>query len=200
MKTFLDIMKILLNKDGDRLVFAILCADVVALFFIRCIIAWLVLVFCCAYLIWSLIIFLFQRYRSYREKQKYKRQNAKKEADERVMRKNLAKDLFHTLEYLPKQLLCYAILKGEKSSTFQNVWMFNDFNELYPIEINKIDSLRVPHYPQIEFTKIQTNYRQTSIMILPELVELIMNDITNNRYTLQKVVKNINKYYDMINE
>lgn len=200
MKTFLDIMKILLNKDGNRLVFAILCADVVALFFIRCIIAWLVLVFCCAYLIWSLIIFLFQRYRSYREKQKYKRQNAKKEADDRVMRKNLAKDLFHTLEYLPKQLLCYAILKGEKSSTFQNVWMFNDFNELYPIEINKIDSLRVPHYPQIEFTKIQTNYRQTSIMILPELVELIMNEITNNRYTLQKVVKNINKYYDMINE
>lgn len=200
MKTFLDIMKILLNKDGDRLVFAILCADVVALFFIRCIIAWLVLVFCCAYLIWSLIIFLFQRYRSYREKQKYKRQNAKKEADDRVMRKKLAKDLFHTLEYLPKQLLCYAILKGKKSSTFQNVWMFNDFNELYPIEINKIDSLRVPHYPQIEFTKIQTNYRQTSIMILPELVELIMNEITNNRYTLQKVVKNINKYYDMINE
>lgn len=200
MKTFLDIMKILLNKDGNRLVFAILCADVVALFFIRCIIAWLVLVFCCAYLIWSLIIFLFQRYRSYREKQKYKRQNAKKEADDRVIRKNLAKDLFHTLEYLPKQLLCYAILKGEKSSTFQNVWMFNDFNELYPIEINKIDSLRVPHYPQIEFTKIQTNYRQTSIMILPELVELIMNEITNNRYTLQKVVKNINKYYDMINE
>ena len=200
MKTFLDIMKILLIKDGNRLVFAILCADVVALFFIRCIIAWLVLVFCCAYLIWSLIIFLFQRYRSYREKQKYKRQNAKKEADDRVIRKNLAKDLFHTLEYLPKQLLCYAILKGEKSSTFQNVWMFNDFNELYPIEINKIDSLRVPHYPQIEFTKIQTNYRQTSIMILPELVELIMNEITNNRYTLQKVVKNINKYYDMINE
>ncbi|WP_337502608.1 hypothetical protein [Segatella sp.] len=200
MKTFLDIMKILLNKDGNRLVFAILCVDVVALFFIRCIIAWLVLVFCCAYLIWSLIIFLFQRYRSYREKQKYKRQNAKKEADDRVMRKNLAKDLFHTLEYLPKQLLCYAILKGEKSSTFQNVWMFNDFNELYPIEINKIDSLRIPHYPQIEFTKIQTNYRQTSIMILPELVELIMNEITNNRYTLQKVVKNINKYYDMINE
>ena len=193
-------MKILLTKDGNRLVFAILCADVVALFFIRCIIAWLVLVFCCAYLIWSLIIFLFQRYRSYREKQKYKRQNAKKEADDRVMRKKLAKDLFHTLEYLPKQLLCYAILKGEKSSTFQNVWMFNDFNELYPIEINKIDSLRVPHYPQIEFTKIQTNYRQTSIMILPELVELIMNEITNNRYTLQKVVKNINKYYDMINE
>lgn len=193
-------MKILLTKDGNRLVFAILCADVVALFFIRCIIAWFVLVFCCAYLIWSLIIFLFQRYRSYREKQKYKRQNAKKEADDRVMRKNLAKDLFHTLEYLPKQLLCYAILKGEKSSTFQNVWMFNDFNELYPIEINKIDSLRVPHYPQIEFTKIQTNYRQTSIMILPELVELIMNEITNNRYTLQKVVKNINKYYDMINE
>lgn len=200
MKTFLDIMKILLTKDGNRLVFAILCADVVVLFFIRCIIAWLVLVFCCAYLIWSLIIFLFQRYRSYREKQKYKRQNAKKEADDRVMRKNLAKDLFHTLEYLPKQLLCYAILKGKKSSTFQNVWMFNDFNELYPIEINKIDSLRVPHYPQIEFTKIQTNYRQTSIMILPELVELIMNEITNNRYTLQKVVKNINKYYDMINE
>lgn len=200
MKTFLDIMKILLTKDGNRLVFAILCADVVALFFIRCIIAWLVLVFCCAYLIWSLIIFLFQRYRSYREKQKHKRQNAKKEADDRVMRKNLAKDLFHTLEYLPKQLLCYAILKGEKSSTFQNVWMFNDFNELYPIEINKIDSLRVPHYPQIEFTKIQTNYRQTSIMILPELVELIMNEITNNRYTLQKVVKNINKYYDMIYE
>lgn len=200
MKTFLDIMKILLTKDGNRLVFAILCADVVVLFFIRCIIAWIVLVFCCAYLIWSLIIFLFQRYRSYREKQKYKRQNAKKEADDRVMRKNLAKDLFHTLEYLPKQLLCYAILKGEKSSTFQNVWMFNDFNELYPIEINKIDSLRVPHYPQIEFTKIQTNYRQTSIMILPELVELIMNEITNNRYTLQKVVKNINKYYDMINE
>lgn len=200
MKTFLDIMKILLTKDGNRLVFAILCADVVVLFFIRCIIAWLVLVFCCAYLIWSLIIFLFQRYRSYREKQKYKRQNAKKEADDRVMRKKLAKDLFHTLEYLPKQLLCYAILKGEKSSTFQNVWMFNDFNELYPIEINKIDSLRVPHYPQIEFTKIQTNYRQTSIMILPELVELIMNEITNNRYTLQKVVKNINKYYDMINE
>ncbi len=200
MKTFLDIMKILLTKDGNRLVFAILCADVVALFFIRCIIAWLVLVFCCAYLIWSLIIFLFQRYRSYREKQKYKRQNAKKEAEDRVMRKNLAKDLFHTLEYLPKQLLCYAILKGEKSSAFQNVWMFNDFNELYPIEINKIDSLRVPHYPQIEFTKIQTNYRQTSIMILPELVELIMNEITNNRYTLQKVVKNINKYYDMINE
>lgn len=200
MKTFLDIIKILLNKDGNRLVFAILCADVVALFFIRCIIAWLVLVFCCAYLIWSLIIFLFQRYRSYREKQKYKRQNAKKEADDRVMRKNLAKDLFHTLEYLPKQLLCYAILKGKKSSTFQNVWMFNDFNELYPIEINKIDSLRVPHYPQIEFTKIQTNYRQTSIMILPELVELIMNEITNNRHTLQKVVKNINKYYDMINE
>lgn len=200
MKTFLDIMKILLTKDGNRLVFAILCADVVALFFIRCIIAWLVLVFCCAYLIWSLIIFLFQRYRSYREKQKYKRQNAKKEAEDRVMRKNLAKDLFHTLEYLPKQLLCYAILKGEKSSAFQNVWMFNDFNELYPIEINKIDSLRVPHYPQIEFTKIQTNYRQTSIMILPELVELIMNEITNNRYTLQKLVKNINKYYDMINE
>lgn len=200
MKTFLDIMKILLTKDGNRLVFAILCADVVVLFFIRCIIAWIVLVFCCAYLIWSLIIFLFQRYRSYREKQKYKRQNAKKEADDRVMRKNLAKDLFHTLEYLPKQLLCYAILKGKKSSTFQNVWMFNDFNELYPIEINKIDSLRVPHYPQIEFTKIQTNYRQTSIMILPELVELIMNEITNNRYTLQKVVKNINKYYDMINE
>lgn len=200
MKTFLDIMKILLTKDGNRLIFAILCADVVALFFIRCIIAWLVLVFCCAYLIWSLIIFLFQRYRSYREKQKYKRQNAKKEADDRVMRKNLAKDLFHTLEYLPKQLLCYAILKGKKSSTFQNVWMFNDFNELYPIEINKIDSLRVPHYPQIEFTKIQTNYRQTSIMILPELVELIMNEITNNRYTLQKVVKNINKYYDMIYE
>ena len=200
MKTFLDIMKILLTKDGNRLVFAILCADVVVLFFIRCIIAWIVLVFCCAYLIWSLIIFLFQRYRSYREKQKYKRQNAKKEADDRVMRKNLAKDLFHTLEYLPKQLLCYAILKGEKSSTFQNVWMFNDFNELYPIEINKIDSLRVPHYPQIEFTKIQTNYRQTSIMILPELVELIMNEITNNRYTLQNVVKNINKYYDMINE
>lgn len=200
MKTFLDIMKILLTKDGNRLVFAILCADVVALFFIRCIIAWLVLVFCCAYLIWSLIIFLFQRYRSYREKQKYKRQNAKKEAEDRVMRKNLAKDLFHTLEYLPKQLLCYAILKGEKSSAFQNVWMFNDFNEIYPIEINKIDSLRVPHYPQIEFTKIQTNYRQTSIMILPELVELIMNEITNNRYTLQKVVKNINKYYDMINE
>lgn len=200
MKTLLDIMKILLTKDRNRLVFAILCADVVALFFIRCIIAWIVLVFCCAYLIWSLIIFLFQRYRSYREKQKYKRQNAKKEADDRVMRKNLAKDLFHTLEYLPKQLLCYAILKGKKSSTFQNVWMFNDFNELYPIEINKIDSLRVPHYPQIEFTKIQTNYRQTSIMILPELVELIMNEITNNRYTLQKVVKNINKYYDMINE
>ncbi|WP_308245656.1 hypothetical protein [uncultured Prevotella sp.] len=200
MKTFLDIMKILLTKDGNRLIFAILCADVVALFFIRCIIAWLVLVFCCAYLIWSLIIFLFQRYRSYREKQKYKRQNAKKEADDRVMRKNLAKDLFHTLEYLPKQLLCYAILKGKKSSTFLNVWMFNDFNELYPIEINKIDSLRVPHYPQIEFTKIQTNYRQTSIMILPELVELIMNEITNNRYTLQKVVKNINKYYDMIYE
>lgn len=200
MKTFLDIMKILLTKDANRLVFAILCADVVALFFIRCIIAWLVLVFCCAYLIWSLIIFLFQRYRSYREKQKYKRQNAKKEADDRIMRKNLAKDLFHTLKYLPKQLLCYAILKGEKSSTFQNVWMFNDFNELFPIEINKIDSLRVPHYPQIEFTKIQTNYRQTSIMILPELVELIMNEITNNRYTLQKVVKNINKYYDMINE
>lgn len=200
MKTFLDIMKILLTKDGNRLVFAILCADVVVLFFIRCIIAWLVLVFCCAYLIWSLIIFLFQRYRSYREKQKYKRQNAKKEADDRVMRKKLAKDLFHTLEYLPKQLLCYAILKGKKSSTFQNVWMFNDFNELYPIEINKIDSLRVPHYPQIEFTKIQTNCRQTSIMILPELVELIMNEITNNRYTLQKVVKNINKYYDMINE
>lgn len=200
MKTFLDIMKILLTKDANRLVFAILCADVVALFFIRCIIAWLVLVFCCAYLIWSLIIFLFQRYRNYREKQKYKRQNAKKEAEDRVMRKNLAKDLFHTLEYLPKQLLCYAILKGEKSSTFQNVWMFNDFNELFPIEINKIDSLRVPHYPQIEFTKIQTNYRQTSIMILPELVELIMNEITNNRYTLQKVVKNINKYYDMINE
>ncbi len=200
MKTFLDIMKILLTKDGNRLVFAILCADVVALFFIRCIIAWLVLVFCCAYFIWSLIIFLFQRYRSYSEKQKYKRQNAKKEAYDRVMRKNLAKDLFHTLEYLPKQLLCYAILKGKKSSTFQNVWMFNDFNELYPIEINKIDSLRVPHYPQIEFTKIQTNYRQTSIMILPELVELIMNEITNNRYTLQNVVKNINKYYDMINE
>lgn len=200
MKTFLGIMKILLTKDGNRLAFAILCADVVALFFIRCIIAWIVLGFCCAYLIWSLIIFLYQRYRSYREKQKYKRQNAKKEADDRVMRKKLAKDLFHTLEYLPKQLLCYAILKGEKSSTFQNVWMFNDFNELYPIEINKIDSLRVPHYPQIEFTKIQTNYRQTSIMILPELVELIMNEITNNRYTLQKVVKNINKYYDMINE
>ncbi len=200
MKTFLDIMKILLTKDGNRLVFAILCADVVALFFIRCIIAWIVLAFCCAYLIWSLIIFLFQRYRSYSEKQKYKRQNAKKEADDRVMRKKLAKDLFHTLEYLPKQLLCYAILKGKKSSTFQNVWMFNDFNELYPIEINKIDSLRVPHYPQIEFTKIQTNYRQTSIMILPELVELIMNEITNNRYTLQNVVKNINKYYDMINE
>lgn len=200
MKTFLGIIKILLTKDGDRLVFAILCADVVALFFIRCIIAWLVLVFCCAYLIWSLIIFLFQRYRSYREKQKYKRQNAKKEAEDRVMRKKLARDLFHMLEYLPKQLLCYAILKGEKSSTFQNVWMFNDFNELYPIEINKIDSLRVPHYPQTEFTKIQTNYRQTSIMILPELVELIMNEITNNRYTLQKVVKNINKYYDMINE
>lgn len=200
MKTFLGIIKILLTKDGDRLVFAILCADVVALFFIRCIIAWLVLVFCCAYLIWSLIIFLFQRYRSYREKQKYKLQNAKKEAEDRVMRKNLARDLFHMLEYLPKQLLCYAILKGEKSSTFQNVWMFNDFNELYPIEINKIDSLRVPHYPQTEFTKIQTNYRQTSIMILPELVELIMNEITNNRYTLQKVVKNINKYYDMINE
>lgn len=200
MKTFLGIMKILLTKDGNRLAFAILCADVVALFFIRCIIAWIVLGFCCAYLIWSLIIFLYQRYRSYREKQKYKRQNAKKEADDRVMRKHLARDLFHTLEYLPKQLLCYAILKGEKSSTFQNVWMFKDFNELYPIEINKIDSLRVPHYPQIEFTKIQTNYRQTSIMILPELVELIMNEITNNRYTLQKVVKNINKHYDMINE
>lgn len=200
MKTFLGIMKILLTKDGNRLAFAILCADVVALFFIRCIIAWTVLGFCCAYLIWSLIIFLYQRYRSYREKQKYKRQNAKKEADDRVMRKHLAMDLFHTLEYLPKQLLCYAILKGEKSSTFQNVWMFKDFNELYPIEINKIDSLRVPHYPQIEFTKIQTNYRQTSIMILPELVELIMNEITNNRYTLQKVVKNINKHYDMINE
>lgn len=37
-------------------------------------------------------------------------------------------------------------------------------------------------------------------MILPELVELIMNEITNNRYTLQNVVENINKYYDMINE
>ena len=200
MKTFLDIMKILLTKDENRLIFAILCADVVVLFFIRCIFVWIVLVFCCAYLIWALIIFLFQRYRSYSEKKIYKRQNAKKEADDRVMRKKLAKNLFHTLEYLPKQLLCYAILKGKKSSTFQNVWMFNDFNELHPIEINKIDSLRVPHYPQIEFTKIQTNYRQTSIMILPELVELIMNEITNNRYTLQNVVKNINKYYDMINE
>lgn len=156
MKTFLDIMKILLTKDENRLIFAILCADVVVLFFIRCIFVWIVLVFCCAYLIWALIIFLFQRYRSYSEKKIYKRQNAKKEADDRVMRKKLAKDLFHTLEYLPKQLLCYAILKGEKSSTFQNVWMFNDFNELYPIEINKIDSLRVPHYPQIEFTKILT--------------------------------------------
>lgn len=200
MKTFLGIIKILLTKDGNRLVFAILCADVVALFFIRCIIAWLVLGFCCAYLIWPLIIFLFHQYRSYREKQKYKRQNAKKEADDCVMRKKIASDLFHTLEYLPKQLLCYAILKGEKSSTFQNVWMFNDFNELYPIGIKIIDSLRVPHYPQIEFTKIRTNYRQTSIMILPELVELIMNEIANNRYTLQKVVKNINKHYDMINE
>lgn len=200
MKTFLDIMKIFLTKDGNRLVFAILCVDVVALFIIRSIIAWIVFVFCCAYLIWPLIIFLFQRYRSYREKQKYKRQNAKKEADDRVMRKNLAKDLFHKLDYLSKQLLCYAILKGEKSSTFQNVWMFNDFNELYPIKINKVDSLRVTHYPQIEFTKIKTNYRQTSIMILPELVELIMNEINNNRYTLQKVVKNINQYYDMINE
>ena len=78
--------------------------------------------------------------------------------------------------------------------------MFNDFNEIYPIEINKIESLRVPYYPQIEFTKIQTNNRQTSIMILPELVELIMNEIANNRYTLEKVVENINKYYDMINE
>lgn len=156
MKTFLDIMKILLTKDENRLIFAILCADVVVLFFIRCIFVWIVLVFCCAYLIWALIIFLFQRYRSYSEKKIYKRQNAKKEADDRVMRKKLAKDLFHTLEYLPKQLLCYAILKGKKSSTFQNVWMFNDFNELYPIEINKIDSLRVPHYPQIEFTKILT--------------------------------------------
>ena len=37
-------------------------------------------------------------------------------------------------------------------------------------------------------------------MILPELVELIMNEIANNRYTLEKVVENINKYYDMINE
>lgn len=200
MKTFLDIMKILLTKDGNRWVFATLCADVVALFFIRCIFTWIVFVFCCAYLIWPLIIFLFQRYRSYREKQKYKRQNAKKEADDRVMRKKLAKDLFHTLKYLPKQLLCYAILKGEKSSTFQNVWMFNDFNDIYPIEINKIESLRVPHYPQIEFTKIQTNNRQTSIMILPELGELIKNEIANNRYTVEKVVENINKYYDMINE
>lgn len=199
MKTFLDIMKILLTKDENRLIFAILCADVVVLFFIRCIFVWIVLVFCCAYLIWALIIFCFNDIEVI-VKKIYKRQNTKKEADDRVMRKKLAKDLFHTLEYLPKQLLCYAILKGKKSSTFQNVWMFNDFNELYPIEINKIDSLRVPHYPQIEFTKIQTNYRQTSIMILPELVELIMNEITNNRYTLQNVVKNINKYYDMINE
>lgn len=111
MKTFLDIMKILLTKDENRLIFAILCADVVVLFFIRCIFVWIVLVFCCAYLIWALIIFLFQRYRSYSEKKIYKRQNAKKEADDRVMRKKLAKDLFHTLEYLPKQLLCYAILK-----------------------------------------------------------------------------------------
>lgn len=200
MKTFLSIMNFLLSKDGNRFVFAILCADVVALFFIRCIIAWLVLAFCSSFLIWPLIIFLIQRYRRYREKQTYKRQNAKKEADDRVMRKKIARDLFQTLEYLPKQLLCYAILKGDKSSTFQNVWMFNDFNEIYPIKIDKIDSLRVPHYPQIEFTKIQTHYRQTSIMILPELVELIMNEITNNRYTLQKVVKNINKHYDMIDE
>ena len=35
MKTFLDIMKILLTKDENRLIFAILCADVVVLFFIR---------------------------------------------------------------------------------------------------------------------------------------------------------------------
>ena len=145
MKTFLDIMKILLTKDGNRLVFAILCADVVALFFIRCIIAWIVLAFCCAYLIWSLIIFLFQRYRSYSEKQKYKRQNAKKEADDRVMRKKLAKDLFHTLEYLPKQLLCYAILKGKKSSTFQNVWMFNDFNENLKKNANKFSFFYLFH-------------------------------------------------------
>ncbi len=68
MKTFLDIMKILLTKDENRLIFAILCADVVVLFFIRCIFVWIVLVFCCAYLIWALIIFLFQRYRSYSEK------------------------------------------------------------------------------------------------------------------------------------
>ena len=93
MKTFLDIMKILLTKDGNRLVFAILCADVVALFFIRSFIAWLVLVFCCAYLIWSLIIFLFQRYRSYSEKQKYKRQNAKKEADENTDKTKRPKDV-----------------------------------------------------------------------------------------------------------
>lgn len=76
--------------------------------------------------------------------------------------------------------------------------MFNDFDELYPVEIKKIDSLRVPHYPQIEFTKIQTYYRQTSIMILPELVELIMDEISSNQYTLQKVVKNITKYYNTI--
>ena len=68
MKTFLDIMKILLTKDGNRWVFATLCADVVALFFIRCIFTWIVFVFSCAYLIWPLIIFLFQRYRSYSEK------------------------------------------------------------------------------------------------------------------------------------
>jgi hypothetical protein len=198
MKAFFDIIKILLSGNDNKLVFAILCADAVALYFIPCIITWLILTFCCASLGWPLLVFLFQRLRSLREKQKYKRQNAKKEAKDRVMRKNAARDLFDTLEYLPKQLLCYVIIKGKKSSTFSNVWMFNDFDELYPVEIKKIDSLRVPHYPQIEFTKIQTYYRQTSIMILPELVELIMDEISSNQYTLQKVVKNITKYYNTI--
>lgn len=35
-------------------------------------------------------------------------------------------------------------------------------------------------------------------MILPELVELIMDEISSNQYTLQKVVKNITKYYNTI--
>ena len=58
MKTFLDIMKILLTKDENRLIFAILCADVVVLFFIRCIFVWIVLVFCCAYLICNTLLIL----------------------------------------------------------------------------------------------------------------------------------------------
>lgn len=197
---FEEVTKMLLSEKCNRFIFAIFCTDCAALYFYRVPLLWMILVFCTAWLVWAMCIFLYQWFHLKKERKERQKYLQIQESENTVKRKNLAADAFLLLEEFKKDLLCYAYMKGRKSKTYSNLWLYSYQSDKFAGQLFFVNEISAIHNPDWVLTNYQNRNGEISFTIAPELVLIIQDEIKKNQYTLDIISQRLENFFDKDNQ